>query len=160
VDLGSGDVSLVDIGRPFSFSKDASGSIFVSQAVPDGGVRVLSFSDGRVGAAVSPRGNSIDWDGRWDLIAVAPDSSIWAAVGASGKIIHEEADAAVDVYDLPLTSVVPSVPYGAKPPLDEDDARRLSTARRSVASMTTLSDGSLVFISDSPGGKLGYIPAD
>lgn len=158
IDTVSRTVTRADLGKPFSFVSDGAGSLLATQAIPGGGVTAIGRDGGGMRRAATNAGAAIPWDGRWDVVAVGSDLSLWAAIRSAGMVFRQGPDGSLDTFKLPSMHIIASVPYGASAPADEDEARRLSVAARTVDSMAALADGSLVFVSQSPGGALGYIP--
>lgn len=86
VDSLTGTATRVELGKPFSFSKDDAGQVVASQAVPGGGVSRIA-RDELLRVKASPLQNSIPWNGRWDLIATSSDNSVWGSVAGREDFI-------------------------------------------------------------------------
>jgi len=155
INLGSGKVSKLDLGRPFSFAPDGNGNLVTTQSVPGGGLHRLSATGGGVVDAPSAP-THIPWNGRWDLLAVSPNGSLWGSVQGDSKIYVENPDGSLDSFALPILPLVESLPSGGSQS-SSNQRHDPAVASRTVASMVTLADGSLVFVTDTPGGALGYI---
>jgi len=157
LDIDSGAVENVDLGRPFSFSS-AGSVLLATQAVPGGGVVEIVKAPGTLSASIAPSalGRNVPWVGRWDLLATDGDAAtIWAASLASDRIFRVHVNGTTESYALPIRTIIPSIPQGTK--LTEEEYADLSTIVRRPTSMATLADGSLVFFVENGGGALGYI---
>ena len=94
---------------------------------------------------------SIPWNGKFDIVAVAPGYGTWGAVAGTDRVYFEDLSGAVTEFALPIIRGVPSLPPGAK------STPELLIAHRNIASMSALDDGTVVVLSESPGGAIGFI---
>lgn len=157
LDLTTGELRSVDVGRPFDWSAAGDGAFVTTQSIPGGGLRGVSRGDG-FSVVVSPftTGRSIPWDGRWDLVAAGPDGAIWGASMSSSAIHRESAAGRLDSFALPVVATVPSIPPGTD--ISNEDYASLATTVRRPVSLAVLDDGSLVFLVAHGGTAIGYIP--
>lgn len=151
LDLKSGEVATLNVGRPFSISKNSDGSLLTTQAVPGGGLRGINFV--AAGAETSVRESLIPWNGRWDQAAMAGDN-IWGAVAGSGKLFHERAGT-LEEYQLPVNAFVPSLPSGTT--LSPAKQAELASTPTEVTSIAVLSDGTVVAVTNGLGARLAVV---
>jgi hypothetical protein len=164
IDLATERMVSVDLGKPFSIAKDTQGRLVTSQAVPGGGVVVVSVAAWEGTAAErlerSAVHTSIPWNGKWDLLTVGPGETVWGAVAGGDAVFREQSPGeAPERYSLPVYRVIPSLPQSDKP-WDQEELARLSRVSGTVEHMVALADGTLVFTSSSSGGAIGAILPD
>lgn len=145
MDVNTHQLTAVDGGRPIDWFQAADGVLYATQSVPHGGVLSLGFAATEAVAMPS----LIPWDGRFDRAAVVPGVGTWGAPSQAGSLFFQAASGRIVKMDLPVSHMPWSMPRGVQAPLDQ-------TAIRSVDSLVTLADGTAVFASVSPGGRIGW----
>ncbi len=138
-----------DIGRPFTFSGGGDLPVYASQSVPGGGMEAVSGDSTSVQHSTVK--TAIPWNGKFDIVAVAAGRGTWGAVAGTDRVYFEDLSGHVTEFTLPIIRGVPSLPPGAK------STPEMLLAHRNIASMSVLNDGTVVLLSESPGGAIGFI---
>lgn len=149
IDIASGEVERIELGRPFSFAVTTDGALVTTQSVPRGGLKVMSPDD----RASWELPSGIPWNGQWDLLTT-DGRTTWGAVAGSGRLFRE-VQGVVEPLELPRFSAIPSLPRGTV--LSELENEQLKSLPTEVSSLAGFEDGGVVAVTSGAGSRLAIV---